>query len=243
MKKILCLAIAVFFLFSVVVAPAAEFWEKKEYKQWSQKECSKLLDKSPWTDNFTLTSVGIMQMGSQDRNASDAQQPYVKYQVQFRSAKPVRQAIVRQMQIAQKYDSMPADQQQAFDKNAESFLSADFSDAVVVYVTYETNNRVSDQDLARHWQTQTAEVLKNSVYISNSKGDKVYIAQFVPGQGAQRNFQFIFPRQVNGAPLLGPQDKSLKLEFAYPVIGGMGDGKAFMEFKVDKMIFEGNIVY
>jgi hypothetical protein len=243
MRKTLCFVVAVFFLVSVVVALAAEFWEKKEYKQWSQKECSKLLDKSPWTDNFTLTSVGILEMGSKDKNASDAQQPYVKYQVQFRSAAPVRQAIVRQMQIAQKYDSLPADQQQAFDKNAESFLKADFADAVVVYVTYETNNRVNDQELASYWQTQTVALLKNSIYLSNTKGDKAWIAQFSAGQGGQRNFQLIFPRQVNGAPLLGPQDKSLKLEFAYPKVGEMLEGKAFMEFKVDKMIFAGNIAY
>ena len=39
------------------------------------------------------------------------------------------------------------------------------------------------------------------------------------------------------------QDKSLQLNFAYPVIGNMGDGKGYLEFKVDKKIFDGAVAY
>jgi hypothetical protein len=114
---------------------------------------------------------------------------------------------------------------------------------VIVYVTYTTNSQPNELDLARYWQTQTTDVFKNSVYLSGTKGDKAPVARYVAAQGNQREFQFIFPREVNGKPILGPQDKSLKLEFIYPVIGGMGDGRAFMEFKLEKMIFAGNYAY
>jgi hypothetical protein len=53
------------------------------------------------------------------------------------------------------------------------------------------------------------------------------------------------------------QDKSLKLEFMYPIINCLGDpspgctpassqgtmGKGYLEFKVDKMIFDGAVSY
>ena len=247
MKKIFCFASAILILTGVFAAPGGEFWDKKPYKEWSQKECERLLTKSPWSQEFTPTIVGIMD-NSQNKVSSDGQQPYVKYQVQFNSAKPIRQATVRQAQIAQNYDGLPPEQRQEADKRAAAFLSADLSNAVIVNVTYSTNNRVWDMELARYWQSQTTDLLKNSIYISNTKGDKIYIARFAAAQGAQRNMQFIFPREVDGKPILGSQDKSFKLEFAYPANGDpsrpdIPEGKAFLEFKVDKMIFEGNIAY
>lgn len=234
--------LAILFLVSVSTSLGADFWEKKNYKEWSQKECTKLLEDSPWSKQFTLTRVTVMD-DSTDRTSSDSQQPYIKYQVQFRSAMPVRQAIVRQMQLAQKYDSLAPEQKQQFDKSAEQFLAANMENAVVVYVTYATNSQPNDLELARYWQSQTTEVLKNYVYLTPGKGNKVYLGQYVVSQGGQRDFQFVFPRQVDGKPILNPTDKSLKLEFTLPVVGRMGDGRAFMEFKVEKMIFEGNIAY
>ena len=241
MKKIICLSISALLL--LATAFAADFWEKKDYKQWSQNECKKLLEDSPWAKIFTQVSndAGI-DTSQTNRTNTDSAAPYVKYQVQFRSAKPVRQAIVRQMQFAQKYDSLPPEQKQEFDKKADSFLSADLSKAVVVYVTYSTNNPDNDRDMARYWQSQTADLLKNSVYLSNTKGEKAYLSNFVAEPGAGRSFQFIFPREVDGKPLLnGMQDKSLKLDFAYPIVGRIGDGRGYLEFKVDKMIFDGSV--
>ena len=241
MKKMQCLSIAVLFSAAVVAAPKGEFWEKKDYKQWSQKEVTQMLEKSPWARQFTSQKVGIRE---RDLDAMDAAQPYIKYQVQFRSAQPIRQAIVRQMALNQKYDSLSSEEKQQFDESAEAFLSADVSNMVVVYITYETNNIEYDRQLARHWQSQTVDLLKNYVYLSSNKGDKVQLTNYSVDQGGGRSFQFIFPREVNGYPIVDPmKDKSLKLEFTYPVIDAIGNGNAFMEFKLEKMIFNGNVAY
>ena len=138
------------------------------------------------------------------------------------------------LQIAQKYDSLPPEQKQEFDKKAEEFLSAGSPDAVIVHVTYMANSQTNELELARHWQSRTTDTLKNSVYLISSKGVRVPLAQYAVAQGGQHEFQFIFPRQYDGKPILGPDDKSLKLEFAYPIVDTMGDGRAFMEFKVQK---------
>ena len=259
MKRMLCLSLPFLFLATLF---AADFWEKKEYKQWSQKECAKLLEDSPWSKDFALMQTSVMgskqnqesstrgqsvdrTSGDSSSNATsdDGQQLFIKYRVQFRSALPVRQAIVRQMQIVQKYDGLSPDQRQQFDKGAEAFLAADFADAVVVYVTYSSNSRTNDMELARYWQSQTTELLKNYIFLSNSKGEKVALTRYVAAQGGERSFQFIFPRQVNGAPLIGPKDNSLKLEFTYPIVNQMGNGRGFMEFKPEKMVVQGNLVY
>ena len=245
MRKIFCFALPVIFL-AAGLAVGADFWENKQYDKWSQKECIKMLQNSPWSQDFTLLDSSLQQS---TKSSDDGQQFYIKYQMQFRSALPVRQALVRQMQIAQKYDSLAPEQKQQFDQSANAFLSSQFADAVVLYMTYETNSQTKDMELARYWQTQTTDLLKNSVFLRNSRGDQVALAQFNVNQGGERSFQFIFPRQVNGKPLVSPEDKSLMLEFTYPVVdipggyGKLGDGRGFMEFKPKKMVFQGELVY
>lgn len=238
MRKAICFAALTFFLCCVFASPGGEFWEKKSYKEWSQKDLAKLLQDSPWSKEFIVAG-----QGSGGRESTDSQQPYVKYQVQFSSAKPLRQVAVRQQMFARNYDSLPAEKKQELDALADKVLSADVPNVIVV-VRYETNNTENDRQLARFWQTQTLDLLKNSVYLIPQKGDKVRLIQFAAAPGAERIFQFVFPREVDGKPIIDPvKDKNIKLEFSYPVIGGMGDGRAFMEFKLDKMVFDGNVAY
>jgi hypothetical protein len=219
-----------------------EFWDKKAYDEWSQKESQKLLTDSPWAKLYELTGSAAIGYIS-GRDATDSQPPYIKYQIQIRTAPPIRQAMIRMMQIAQNYDKMTDEQKRDFDKQSMGFLSADSSEMILVHLSYSTNMPQNYRDLNRHWQSQTTELLKNSVYLSGNKSEKVPIAQYIPGQEGQSEFQFVFPRKVDGKDILGSGDKSLRLEFAYPVVGGIGDGRGFLEFKLDKMMFNGNIVY
>jgi hypothetical protein len=246
MKRMLCLFFPALFLAAIFAVAGSEFWEKKEYKEWSQKDCAKLLTDSPWAQKLGLTNVQVMD-NSGNKTSTDGGQPFINYMIQFRSALPVRQATVRQNQIANKYESLTPEQKQDFDKKMGALLDGFPADAVVVLVKYETNDRSRDQELASWWQTKSTELLKNQVYLTSSK-NKVPIARFIAGQGAERWFQFIFPREVDGNPVITPQDKSIKLEFTYPAppvgpLSGFGSGQAFQEFKTEKMIFNGNIAF
>ena len=243
LKQIFCFLLPILMLTAISASSKGkEFWETKAYDEWSAKECQKLLENSPWAMEYKQT--GTQTIGSLGgRDATDNQPPYVSYNLQIRSAHPVRQALVRQMQLAQNYDKLPVDQKKQFDQSAQSFLGANTSNVVIVYVTYSTNLPQNYRDLNQYWQTQTVDLLKNSVYISGSKGDKVPIAQYIPGQEGQNSFQFIFPRQVDGKEIITPEDKSIRLEFAYPVVGRVGDGRGFVEFKVSKMLINDEVIY
>lgn len=238
-RRVLTLIFPALLLVGLSAPFAADFWEKKTYYEWTDKECAKMLSDSPWAWELKLLRTGGL-------GASDAAggQQYVSYIIQLRSALPIRQAIVRQMQIANKYDSLSNEQKQAFDRSAESFLNADYSDKVVISVAYSTNQQRLNLDLARSWQSQTMEVLKNSVFLFAGKNEKAKLLDFKVAQGgAQQEFQFVFPRTVGDKPLLTEQDKSLTLEFSYPVLGGMGDGRGYAEFKTKKMLFNGSLTY
>ena len=246
MVKNLCALSVISILLFAGVVMAKDFWETKPFDQWSQKECQKMLADSPWAKELELVGRSVEMMAS-SAAATDSRAPYIKYTAQLRSATPVRQAVVRQMQIVNKYDSLPDDQKQAFNQNTESFLIGPSSEFVVVNIQYESNILDNSRDLNRYWETQTTDVLKNSVYLSGSKGVKVPLSQFVSGAGGSQEFQFFFPREVDGKEILQPGDKALQLEFAYPVIKyqgyDLGDGRAFIEFKADKIKINNELIY
>ncbi|MFQ5927724.1 MAG: hypothetical protein ACE5MH_09870, partial [Terriglobia bacterium] len=152
-------------------------------------------------------------------------------------------ALVQMAQINQKYDEMPPEQQQAFDQQAEKFLAKRFPETVVLHVAYSSNVPLYDRELARHWQNQTTDTLKNFVFLFGAKGKKVPLLRYTVAGGTRREFQLVFPRHYEGHPVLGPEDKSLKLEFPHPNIGGQGERRVFIEFKVKKMLKDGELVY
>ena len=235
--KTLCV-ISIFLFAGIVMAK--EFWETKTFDQWTQRECQRVLTDSPWVRELELTGG----FGGSSISATDSRQPFVKYNIQLRSAAPVRQAIVRQAQINKQYDSLSAEQKQAFDQNMQDFLVGASPEFVVVNISFEANDQNFIRDLNRHWETQTTDLLRNSVFIrGGSRGNPVPIVQFIPGSGASQEFQFVFPREVNGENIIKPNDRVLQLEFAYPVIGRLGDGRGLIEFRTDRMRINNEVIY
>ncbi|MGH9944428.1 MAG: hypothetical protein ACRD9R_18935 [Pyrinomonadaceae bacterium] len=255
-------------LLSLAATQGGEFWQKKSYQKWSEQECRKLLANSPWAQSHTLSqtiiqplqSPGVSRpLGGATDNIENARspeplarddvgrarqsRPELKYQAQFRSALPIRQAIVRLSQINAKYDDMTSEQKQAFDQNAEAFLAKTFPETLVLHVSYSSNVQVDDRELARHWQGQTTETLKNFVFLILPGGEKIPLSGYAVAQGAGREFQFIFPRQYEGRPLVRAQDKALQLEFPHPKIRDQKESRVLLSFKVEKMSMDGEPAY
>ena len=260
-KTMVCAALAL--LVASGAAGAAESWEKKNYKTWSEKECRKLLADSPWAKEHTQPSQVTLPNIPEGRPAgwisndtADPERPpeevayrtvesgpRITYRVQFRSARPIRQALVRQAQLRRNYDAMTPPQKQAFDQEAEQFLGREFPDTVVVYVTYTASGRADPRALQQNWKNLTVDTLKDGVFLSGAEGVKAPLMQFMPAEGDTPAFQLVFPRQVQGRPLVGPGDKRLQLEFPHPEGGGAGRQRVRVEFKVDKMVVDGQVVY
>ncbi len=73
MKKSILLAL-LFFLGSTGLQ-AADFWEKKEYKQWKSKEVHKMLTKSPWAQNVSLDPMRMRRGGFENVEGGPTQDP------------------------------------------------------------------------------------------------------------------------------------------------------------------------
>jgi hypothetical protein len=214
------------FLVCNVAISGNEFWEKKDYGQWTQRECKKMLENSPWAKMFGLSSSSL---GS-----------VYGYQIQIRSALPIRQALVRQMQINDNYERLSTEQRQEYDKRTDEYLSATFDDIIM---------HVEAPNPANYWPKQTTETLRNSTFLIPSKNEKIPLLKFEILRSYPFEFLFIFPRQYKGRQVIGENDKSLSLEFLYPKSQAMQAipvsqlERALIEFKLDRMLINGEIEY
>src|SRR5687768_13160041 len=105
MKRVLVLSMAAL-LFSVPLSASVQ-WEKKPYTEWSEKEALKLLNDSPWGRTQVFSSPVTLFRGptgstQQPTATTTANATHVNFRIRFLSAKPVRQAVTRLLEINQK---------------------------------------------------------------------------------------------------------------------------------------------
>jgi len=230
-------------LCGMAAAQSKDFWQSKEYRQWNEKECKKLLEDSPWAQDYTFSRTLIEPLQRATGERAGESKPQMSYLAQFRSALPIRQALIRLQQINNKYDQMPPEQKQEFDQRAAKLLNADFTEVIAVHVKYGSNVAVYDRDMANYWHAQTTETQKNFAFLIGPKGQKIPPQRFTVTTGAGREFTLYFPRSSEGKPLASAQDKTIKLDFMHPRVGDQGEARVLLEFKIERMAINGTISY
>ncbi len=244
-NRVLCITM-VAALGMALAAAAADFWEEKDYRAWSEKECRKMLENSPWGRSQTLSSVNVELIGRERPDAAERgweSHTQVSYDVLLVSALPIRQAMVRATQVAQKYDRMGEEQKSGFDRSAERFLNQETSQVVVVRVAFKSNVQAYNRDLMVHWRRQPLESFRTHVFLIGGKGQRVSPQECIVSEGGEQWFQCIFPRTVEGVPVLAPEDKSLGVEFVHPTIRDMNEERLYFEFKAKNMLLNGALLY
>lgn len=255
------------FALAAVTARADDFWTKKEWQKWSDGDCNKMLKDSPWSRTYTMSKANVSASLRSDTNPSNTSsntdplsssgagtssavagetKEEINYIVQLRSALPVRQAMVREMEIKQKYDKFSADQKKQFDDKAGKFLTRSYDDAIIVDVQYDSNIQAFARSLAEYWQSVPEERAPEDTHLILPDGKRISPVRFASQKGANYEFEFIFPRVQNGEPVIGTNDKIVGLEFNHPNLRGVPDFPAqriYVEFKTDKMALNGKMVY
>jgi hypothetical protein len=195
-------------------------WETKDWKGWTREECEDVLMRSPW--GLTHPPMG-------------GHGYYEHYTAQFRSALPVRHALIRLKQLRSGYDKMNPKKRKVFDQKVDTELGGSFEDHVVVRI-FQTS--------VGNWSEKVGvlsrEYLGNSAVLLLPNGRSVLATQYRrDGESAEA----IFPRFVNGEPIIKPEDKVL--------IFRTGDLKKSVftvkgtpyVFKVDAMVYNGKLEY
>lgn len=179
-------------------------WNKKPYTEWSEKESLKLLNDSPWgqTQTFTDTSRSASTTRSgTGQTTAIAETVNVRFRIRFMSAKPVRQAIGRAMEL-QRQGELP----ESVGKQLKAFAAAEFPDYVILTVTCEADSasNMLQQANSLLLKLSTAD-LKNNTYLLTNDGQRVFIQEYQPPRNDGLGARFVFPRKVNGKPVITPE--------------------------------------
>ena len=204
---------------------AAEYWEKKPYAKWSEKEARKMIMKSPWCVEFSWSSTGsggsdLTQDASTyepaspvgtatSRGATDTvgseREILTIVRVMLFSSRPVRSAVAV---LAAKGDAGRL-------QRLKDFAERDFGDEIVVAWVLDSKPKgaTSVFDLDRQLRSLAVGELANDTYLASSSGKKVYIKDFIQPTNDGTGAKFVFPRTMpDGAPFLTAADKSFRFQ-------------------------------
>ena len=225
-------------LFLPLSLSAEGFWIKKDFTEWSVRECTKLLNDSPWAKSQTITEIFIEEIGEPGSVPSREHAPQITYVAQIWSAEPIRQAIVRQARLTPEFQKLPDAQRQAIEAQQAQLLEQSYPDHIVVRVEYSTTVPAYERALASYWQTRAQGAWIQDTSLNSSSGRHAPVDVQVAG-GAGGYFVLVFARAVNAEPAIGPKNKSFAIELQCPAIEKLPAQRLLMEFKLKDMVFKG----
>jgi hypothetical protein len=195
-----------------LTANATDFWLTKDWHQWTKDECATILNDSPWT------------------------RIEGNYYAQLRSSLPIREAIVRQLEIAQQYDQKTAAQQKAFDDAAGTILRANYDKTILVHLYFSKDS-------------PGPQVLRNlQPTIVTEDGQQITPTQTDADPMTPNAVDFYFPRLINGAPAIKPTQKQFSFQFQIPQLQAAQEAfirpqRVTINFDLTKMLVNGKPNY
>jgi hypothetical protein len=225
-------------------------WDKKPYAEWSDKDAQKVLNDSPWGRTQVYTSPLTMFRSGQSSipgntarpGSSNGQQTagappdatHVNFRVRFLSAKPIRQAFSRMIEIQQKKGA--GDE---LTEQLKQFASGEFLEYIIIAVTCDSQDPGANvQEASSLLRTRGTADLKNSTFLEIKGGKRIFLQEFQPPHQDGFGARFIFPRLVDGQPFITPESE--EIHFFTELSGTY---KLDRRFKVKDMMYEGKLEF
>jgi hypothetical protein len=247
----------------------------KPWSDWTKSDVERILNDSPWgqtqidTDTsemvYTPTTItGGGDSASRREQGATNQATSVKFRIRWLSAKPIREALVRQEQLT----TGKVSDQLRFFAEGPSYTR------IVIAVTFEASDQRFGAKVMQAFRSANLGVLKNSTYLELKDGKRIFLQQYVaPQDNILGAAMFVFPRNAEGRPLLTADALSVRFHSEYenkaaldsalnppgqvsnprqPVISNsrvanQGESpikfKLDMKFKVPDMVYHGELEY
>ncbi len=218
----------------VVVSPGNDL-SVEDFRQWSLGKAVDILNDSPWARNETYTRV-VRGVGS---GVSGEKEIYNTFYVRFLSARPIREAYARIQQIQYGYDGMDSEQKQKFEMLQQPNLDLDVQDWIVVCVAFRSNDPNEESSVRRFFLSQTAETLRTKAFLSTPEFSQVEILEYFPPIEDSVGAKFIFPRKIDGMPIVS--DEGGLLAFELLEVPG-AEPRLRAAFVIEEMLQEGNLI-
>jgi hypothetical protein len=221
--------------------------KEKPWTEWSKKDADKMLNDSPWAQTQTDTDTSEMfysptndpRLGGRATSTTGARigegavnsAVSITFHVRFFSARPVRQALARNIEIAQN----PPPEVVA---KLRSFADLQSTNAIIVTVTYESPDQRYSGVVMQAFNSAITGTLKNNTYLERSDGKRLFLEEYVPPGKDGFGARFIFLRELNGQPFITRNTGGVRFYAQYP--NGI---KISRPFKVADMIYQGELEY
>jgi hypothetical protein len=194
----------------------------KPWVEWSKKDAQKILDDSPWSRTQTETDTSEMfysptNLGdtrSRETQGATNQATSVKFRIRLYSARPIRQAFVRLIELNQSESDQTEAAKTATEKR-RAWASLSAGDFIIVTVAYEGTDRRYLGRVMQALNSAVTSVLKNSVYLERKDGKRIFLSDYVPPGKDPFGARFIFSRTVDGQPFITADSGSLRFHAEY----------------------------
>lgn len=236
--------VAIALIILIAAAAVAQKKDEKPWTEWSKKDAEKVLTDSPWAKVQTDTDTSQMfysptqdpqRMGTSSNDSSRLAQGAtnqavnVSFQVRIFSARPVRQALARMMEINNK---PPAD----VVTKLHQFAEMQSTSSIIVTVTFDSNDQRYSGVVMQQFNSAATGQLKNDAYLQRSDGKQLFLEEYVPPGKDGFGARFIFLREVDGQPFIKDANGELRFYAKYP--NGI---KVDRRFKLSDMMYQGQL--
>jgi hypothetical protein len=153
----------------------------------------------------------------------------VSFQVRFFSARPVRQALARIMEINNK---PPAD----VAAKLHQFAEMQSTNSIIVTVTYASSDQRYSGVVMQQFNSAATGTMKNDVYLQRSDSKQLFLEEYVPPGKDGFGARFIFLRELDGEPFVKDATGELRFYAKYP--NGI---KIDRRFKLADMMYQGQL--
>src|SRR6058998_1002528 len=206
----------------------------KPYTTWTLEEAVEVLNQSPWARQETFTRV----VGGIGSGVLGEKEIYSTFFVRFLSARPVREAYARVQQIQAGYDQLAAQEKRRLDASLASVLTLDSSRWIVVAVSFRSNDSSIELRMKEFFEVETTESMQSKAHLSTARYPQLELAAYFPPRDDAVGAKFVFPRKVDGQPVVAREDQTVTFDLEVP--GFERDLRA--SFTVPRMMVKGEPV-
>jgi hypothetical protein len=183
-------------------------WIEKDWTKWDRRDCNIILNSSPWVYFYGTGKLG----SAQGYNGEMPGEAEYWTKIQFRSALPIRQVLLRQLQLEKRYDKMRPQDKQEFDSFHATDLVVTDEDPIVVYIENGANNA---PPLAGSGGTDRlpSAIRPRQVALKLANGKVLTpIKTIVLKNDVNKNqYECFFPRNVDGKPVITANDPEISV--------------------------------
>ena len=226
----------------------------KAWSEWSKKDAEKILTESPWaqtqidtdTSQMFYTPTSDPRLGGRTTSTTDSriaegatnQAVSIKFHVRFFSARPIRQALVRLMEIQQKPSAEVA-------QRLTNFAEVQSKDSIIVTVNVESNDQRFTGPIMQAFNSAATGTLKNESYLERSDGKRIFLEEYVPPGKDGFGARFIFLRDLDGNPFITTGTSEVRFVAQFPRAKSADPNglKIDRRFKIADMMYKGELEY